>query len=111
MPPPRTPEDFADYVARELRAGDVRMDEISKTVSDIRVEQAAMRAALQEHARMVEAVKRDTHDMLTLFESWRGAMRVLAIIGKVAKPIGYIAAAVTGLLGLLAVVKGGGVPK
>ena len=30
---PRTPEEFNDYVAKELRAEDKRMDEIVKTVA------------------------------------------------------------------------------
>ena len=30
---PRTPEEFNNYVAKELRAGDKRMDEIVKTVA------------------------------------------------------------------------------
>ena len=38
---PRTPEDFTDYVAKELRAGDKRMDEIVKTVAAIQIEQAS----------------------------------------------------------------------
>ena len=37
---PRTPEEFDNYVAQELRAGDKRMDEIVKTVAAIQVEQA-----------------------------------------------------------------------
>ena len=38
---PRTPEEFNDYVAKELRAGDKRMDEIVKTVAAIQIEQAS----------------------------------------------------------------------
>lgn len=34
-------EEFNDYVAKELRAGDKRMDEIVKTVAAIQIEQAS----------------------------------------------------------------------
>lgn len=38
---PRTPDEFNNYVAKELRAGDKRMDEIVKTVAAIQIEQAS----------------------------------------------------------------------
>ena len=41
---PRTPEEFNNYVAKELRAGDKRMDEIVKTVAAIQIEQASAKA-------------------------------------------------------------------
>ena len=41
---PRTPEDFHNYVAKELMAGDERMDEIVKTIAAIQIEQASAKA-------------------------------------------------------------------
>ena len=87
---PRTTEDFHDYVANELRAGDRRMDEIVKTVSQIQTEQASAKVLLAANTEAINAIKSDTADMLATFESWRGAMRVLEAIGKFAKPVGYI---------------------
>ena len=87
---PRTPEEFNNYVAKELRAGDKRMDEIVKTVAAIQVEQASAKLLLAENTATIQEIKTDTAEMLTVFESWKGAMRVMEMIGKLAKPLGYI---------------------
>ena len=87
---PRTPEEFNDYVAKELRAGDKRMDEIVKTVAAIQIEQASAKVLLAENTATIQEIKTDTAEMLTVFKSWQGAMKVMEMIGKLAKPLGYI---------------------
>ena len=87
---PRTPEEFDNYVAQELIAGDKRMDEIVKTVAAIQVEQASAKVLLAENTETIKEIKTDTADMLEVFESWKGAMRVMEMLGKLAKPLGYI---------------------
>lgn len=87
---PRTAEEFNDYVAKELRAGDKRMDEIVKTVAAIQIEQAIAKVLLAENTETIKEIKTDTADMLEVFESWKGAMRALEMIGRLAKPLGYI---------------------
>ena len=87
---PRTTEDFHNYVASELRAGDRRMDEIVKTVAQIQTEQASAKVLLAANTETIEQIKTDTAEMLSVFESWKGAMKVMEMIGKLAKPLGYI---------------------
>ena len=87
---PRTPEEFDNYVARELRAGDKRMDEIVKTIAAIQIEQASAKVLLAENTETINEIKTNTADMLTVFNSWKGAMRMMEMIGKLAKPLGYI---------------------
>ena len=87
---PRTPEEFNDYVAKELRAEDKRIDEIVKTVAAIQIEQASAKILLAENTETIKEIKTDTADMLEVFESWKGAMRVMEMLGKLAKPLGYI---------------------
>ena len=87
---PRTQEGFNDYVAAELRTADLRMDELVGKVNAIEKDQAAAKALLKENTEAINAIKADTADMLATFESWRGAMRVLEAIGKLAKPVSYI---------------------
>ena len=108
---PRTPEEFNDYVARELRAGDKRMDEIVKTVAAIQVEQASAKLLLAENTETINEIKTDTADMLEVFESWKGAMRVMEMIGKLAKPLGYIAALIAAVVGIWNAMKSGVSPK
>ena len=87
---PRTTEEFNNYVANELRAGDRRMDEIVQTVAAIQLEQASAKVLLAENTETIKEIKTDTADMLGVFESWKGAMKVMEMIGRLAKPLGYI---------------------
>ena len=104
---PRTPEEFHDYVAQKLRAEDKRMDEIVKTVAAIQIEQASAKVLLAENTETIKEIKTDTADMLEVFESWKGAMRVMEMIGKLAKPLGYIAALIAAVAGIWTAMESG----
>ena len=108
---PRTPEEFNNYVAKELRAGDKRMDEIVKTVAAIQIEQASAKVLLAENTETINEIKTDTADMLEVFESWKGAMRVMEMIGKLAKPLGYIVGLIAAVVGIWNAMKSGVGPK
>ena len=108
---PRTPEEFNDYVAKELRAGDKRMDEIVKTVAAIQIEQASAKVLLAENTETIKEIKTDTADMLEVFESWKGAMRVMEMIGKLAKPLGYIVGLGASIAAFWTAMKSGVSPK
>ena len=108
---PRTPEEFSNYVAQELRAGDKRMDEIVRPVGAIQIEQASAKVLLAENTETIKEIKTDTADMLEVFESWKGAMRVMEMIGSLAKPMGYIAALIAAVVGIWHAMKSGVGPK
>ena len=108
---PRTTEDFRDYVANELRAGDRRMDEIVKTVSQIQAEQASAKVLLAANTETIAQIKTDTAEMLGVFESWKGAMKVMEMIGKLAKPLGYIVGFGASVAAFWAAMKSGINPK
>ena len=108
---PRTQEEFNDYVAKELRAGDRRMDDIVKTIAAIQIEQASAKVLLAGNAETTKEIKTDTADMLEVFESWRGAMRVMEMIGKLAKPLGYIVGFGASVAAFWAAMKSGVSPK
>ena len=108
---PRTPAEFNDYVAKELRAGDRRMDEIVKTIAAIQIEQASAKVLLAENTETIKEIKTDTADMLEVFESWKGAMRVMEMIGKLAKPLGYIVGLGASIAAFWAAMKSGVGPK
>ena len=50
---PRTTEEFRNYVANELRAGDRRMDEIVNTVAQIQAEQASAKVLLAANTETI----------------------------------------------------------
>ena len=108
---PRTPEEFNDYVAKELRAGDKRMDEIVKTVSQIQAEQASAKVLLAANTETIAQIKTDTAEMLGVFESWKGAMKVMEMIGRLAKPLGYIVGFGASVAAFWAAMKSGINPK
>ena len=108
---PRTPEEFNDYVAKELRAGDKRMDEIVKTVSQIQAEQASAKVLLAANTETIAQIKTDTAEMLGVFESWKGAMKVMEMVGKLAKPLGYIVGFGASVAAFWATMKSGVSPK
>ena len=97
---PRTQLDFNDFVAAELREGDRRMDTLTAEV-------AALKAKMDEHGPQITAIKTDTAEMLAVFQSWRGAMRVIDMIGKLAKPLGYIVGLLASVAALWAAAKTG----
>jgi hypothetical protein len=47
-----------------------------------------------------ERIEASTTELLDLLNSWKGAMRVLEILGKVAKPIAAITALVAGIIAM-----------
>lgn len=108
---PHTPEDFENYVARELRAGDKRMDEIVKTVAAIQIEQASAKVLLAENTATIQEIKTDTAEMLAVFKSWQGAMKVMEMIGKLAKPLGYIVGLGASIAAFWTAMKSGISPK
>ena len=104
---PRTQEGFNDYVAAELRTADLRMDELVGKVNAIEKDQAAAKALLKENTEAINAIKANTADMLATFESWRGAMRVLEAIGRLARPVSYIVGLVASIAAFYTAVKSG----
>ena len=87
------------------------MDEIVKTVAAIQVEQASAKVLLAENTETINGIKADTADMLEVFESWKGAMRVMEMIGKLAKPLGYIVGFGASVAAFWAAIKSGVSPK
>lgn len=89
---------------REWRANvDKRLDAGAATMRELR-------ADLQLNTEATNAVKNDTGELIDLMKSFQGAMRVLDMLGKLARPLAYIVMLGSALYGLFAVVKGGGEP-
>lgn len=66
---------------------------------------------LKTNTEATNAVRDNTSEVVELLKSFKGAFYVLDKLGKLAKPIGYIVAVVTGIIALVAAIKGGGPPK
>ncbi len=104
-------ENFKAFVANELRAGDLRMDEIVATIATIKEEQAVAKILLAENTDTINKIKSDTDELIAVLDSWRGAMRVIDWIGSLARPISYIVAFGASVAALWAAIKSGNGPK
>ncbi|AVS68945.1 hypothetical protein C8245_22845 [Paracidovorax avenae] len=82
----------AATINARLDAGDVRMSRIE--------------AELESNSATTRQVAESTRDLVAFFQAAQGAFKVLNWIGAAAKPVGYIAAAITAGLGLWAALKG-----
>ena len=94
-------------VAIHLRISglDNRMDHVDERLEEGKVRMDALAAA-------TDRVEQNTRDLVEAFQNAQSAFKVLTFIGKLAKPIWYIAAAAGALFGLFAAIKSGGVsPK
>ena len=69
------------------------------------------KSKLDENTQTTNDIKRDTASMLEMFTSWQGAFRTLEMIGKLFKPLGYIAIAVSAFAATWVSLKGGISPK
>ena len=108
---PRTPEEFNDYVAQELRAGDKRMNTLTDEITAVKLEQSEFRRLLKENTDDTKAIKADTAELLEAFRSFKGAMKVLEWIGKAAKPLGYVVGLGASIAAFWTAMKSGVHPK
>lgn len=68
------------------------------------------RVAAKEAKASIAEIKSDTSELIELVKSFQGAMRVLNMLGKLAKPLTYIIMLGSALWGVFSIVKGGGEP-
>lgn len=98
-------------IHNELAEGDKRMNSLTDEVTAIKLEQAQFRVELAENTNATNRIEANTAEMLDVFESWKGAMKVLTWIGKAAKPLGYLVGLGASVAAFWAALKGGVSPK
>jgi hypothetical protein len=83
-------------------------DQVNQRLNDGGLQMKAMHTELQANTAATLQVQADTAELVSLLNSFKGAFKVFDLVGKAAKPLSYIAMAVSALWGLFTVVKGGG---
>lgn len=98
------PERRQDHI--EWRSAvDQRLDAGAQKMRDLRTE-------LAENTLVTQRVEVNTAELVELLGSFKGAMAVLTMLGKLARPLAYIAMAIGAVLTLIAAAKGlAGLPK
>lgn len=104
-------DEHLQQIHNELAEGDKRIDALSDEVAAIKLDQARVRVDLAENTKATKRIEANTSEMLHVFESWKGAMKVLNWIGKAAKPIGYVVGLGASIAAFLAALKAGVHPK
>lgn len=113
MQTPLEPSDeyFRTRVTVKLESTDNKLNELLGRVTALEAEQIRINHVMEKNADSITTVANNTYEMLQVFESWKGAMNVLEMIGKAAKPLGYIAILISTTIGGWIAFKNGGTPK
>lgn len=103
------PSEFESYTGPERR---VEMREWRACV-DHRLDKGAqlmreLRTSLDANTQLTQDVQTNTSELVSLLNSFKGAFKVFNLIGKAARPLGWIAGALASLIALYAAWKGGG---
>jgi phage-related tail protein len=77
-----------------LNKGEKRMDEMHNN--------------LTANTEATQRIEKNTGEMLDFFGAMQGAFKLFNLVAKLAKPVGYIAAALAAIGSAVAVFKGGG---
>lgn len=85
-------EDFEHYTRTELEKHERNLEGVRQEMTVINLEQSAFRIELRENTEATKRIEANTSEMLDVFQSFKGAMKVLEWIGKAAKPLGWVVA-------------------
>lgn len=106
-----TEQSFREQVSNDIKRNDVRLDLVMEKISAIEREQCLINEKLKASTEVIDNVQANTKEMLVVFESWKGAMKVLEWIGKIAKPLIYIVGLGTAVFTAYTSLKTGGLGK
>ncbi len=87
-----------------------RLDDGAVTMEQLKADLHANTEATKESRQVSDAVKQDTAELISLFKSFQGAMQVLEMLGRLAKPLTYLTMLGTALWGVISIFKSGGAP-
>lgn len=83
-------------------------DQVDKRLHDGSAIMANLQSDLAENTRATKKIQEDTSELVGMFQNFKGAFDVLDKIGKLARPVGYIAMACSAVWGVFTAIKGGG---
>lgn len=66
------------------------MNDIPSGLGELRDRVGNLERGLAENTATTKRIETDTNEMIAMFRSWQGAMKVLEVIGKAAKPLAAI---------------------
>lgn len=97
----RSVRDWQESVERRFSEVDRRFSEGSETMQ-------SLADGLAENTAATKRTESNTAELVSMFLAWKGALKVLDMIGSLAKPMGYIVMCASAIWGAIIVVKTGG---
>ena len=85
--------------------------DLRKDIHALQIRVSSVEDAVEVNTRLTEGINSDTKEILGVFASWKGAMSALDMIGKLARPLSYIAALGAAIAGMYAAFKTGQGPR
>lgn len=83
---------------------------VDRRLNDGAATMRQLKSDLADNTAATQAVKADTATLIDLLNSFHGAMKVLDMLGRLAKPLSYLVMLGTALYSVVAILKGGGEP-
>lgn len=66
------------------------INDIPSGLGELRDRVGNLERGLADNTATTKRIETDTNEMIEMFRSWQGAMKVLEVIGKAAKPLAAI---------------------
>lgn len=114
----RSEEDWKAYVAQKLRENDEgmtamkdQMDLMKRHLESVQQQLDLVTAIDSKQSAAIDTLVTNTAEILEVFASWKGAMKVLDYLGRVAKPLGYIVALGASAMAVWTAYRTGASPK
>ncbi len=96
----RTMRNWQDSVERRFAEVNRRFGEGSETMKNLS-------DRLDENTESTKRTEANTAELVAMFLAWKGAFKVLDMIGSLAKPLGYIVMCASAIWGAIIVIKTG----
>lgn len=100
-----------DYTTRAIRDLQTQFSTVTTRIDERLTEGTARMdsqdKAIQANTELTQSIKTDVSSVVEIFNAMKGLMKVLDVLGKFAKPIGYIVGAASACVVLWGRVKGG----
>lgn len=85
--------------------------DVESGLGELRDRVGNLERGLADNTAATKRIETSTHEIIEMFESWKGAMKVLEGIGKLAKPMSYVAAFAAAVTSIWVAIKTGIMPK
>ena len=103
-----SPDEWRAHVNQRLDDGALTMRALREELKANTEATKAAKIAADEAKLANTAIKSDTSEVIDLLKSFQGAMKVLDMLGRLAKPMSYIIMLCSAIWGVVVLVKGGG---